>query len=131
MTWADIQGWLLGGLGALVAAGSLYALKVSSTRRQISSDGVSVAQDDASKGIISRLQDREKYLAEELKQEQELRQALMERYGAASDRIARLEGDRDLWRSAARRLAKRVAPEVAEAILPSNVMPLGPPELPP
>jgi hypothetical protein len=65
-------------VGAAIIGVCSWLASASRARRSLSADTVAVAHDDADKGLISRLQAREKYLADELDAAQERMQQLIE-----------------------------------------------------
>lgn len=120
--------------GSIVAVVAAWLTSASRTRRALSSDSVAVAHDDADKGIISRLQAREKYLADELDSTQERVLQLVEAKVTAAEHagrqaaalaaaLAAMESERDLWRTAAKRIAKKVPAEIAADVMPSELAP--------
>jgi hypothetical protein len=125
----------IGAFGRAVVAGiGSWIASASRTRRALSADTVAVAHDNADKGIISRLQAREKYLADELDEARDRILQLVEGKVAAADlagktaaalaaALAAMEAERDLWRSAAKRLAKKVDAPTAADIMPSELAP--------
>jgi hypothetical protein len=121
-------------VGAAVTGVCAWLASASRTRRALSADSVAVTHDDADKGIISRLQAREKYLADELDSAQERILQLVEakltageaagkQAAALAAALSAMEAERDLWRSAAKRMAKKVDAGTAADIMPSELAP--------